>query len=736
MTREAMTTWPGRAGRRLLARPRTVLAAWVALAALAAPGVLRLGHDNSPEVFFVSDHEAVQDFERFTRNFGGLGALHLWARGEGLWTPEGLAWLAALEAAAPKIDGIVAALGPWSYGRARRPDARWPPADIAAYRRELAADPLARNADLISSAADAVGVLMALGPLDAGRREALLSTLESRLERRPPGIEAGVAGLATLNRGLDRALARVLLVQFPIAILLAVMLVGASLRSARDTIIAMLFSAVCETVLLGLMGYSGVSFNVVTSVLPLLIFVLSLATGVHLLCDARESAREGAGAREAALTTYRRKAWPVVWTSVTTGAAFGSLVWSDSPPVRALGAWSAAGIGLVLLAALTLYPVLLAEGRRPAATERRSDFESWARRLGGHATSLALERGRLVHLAFGALFLAALTGLPRLEVETSVLEYFGHDHPLRGSIEALEGLGVGPVSAELMLELGTGRFDEPERLERLEHLAERLRARAPAFGALSLADLPPSQALFFRRARPMLVTEDGAATRVSISVPVAGFTRLEPFLESALETAREAFPEARASITGSYPMVLAAQRSLLGTMVVSLGTTLVIVVAVLLLLVRGRRLELAAVLPNLWPVAAALGLMGWLGVAVDSGTMMIAAVVLGLAVDDTLHFLGGLRAATPATGPRSAIRAALIRLAPAHLLTSAVLIAGFLVLATSDFLPVARFGAIAAAAITAALAGDLVWVPALAARSKADRGGSTGIASRRTESAP
>jgi predicted RND superfamily exporter protein len=234
----------------------------------------------------------------------------------------------------------------------------------------------------------------------------------------------------------------------------------------------------------------------------------------------------------------------------------------------------------------------------------------------------------------------------------------------------------------------------------------------------------------------MLVTEDGATTRVSISVPVAGFTRLEPFFERVLETAREIFPETRASITGPYPMVLAAQRSLLSTMVVSLGTTLVIVVAVLLFLVRRRRLELAAVLPNLWPVAAALGLMGWLGVAVDSGTMMIAAVILGLAVDDTLHFLGGLRVANPATGQRSAIRETLIGLAPAHLLTSAILVSGFLVLATSDFLPVARFGAIATAAVTAALTADLIWVPALAARSKADRGGSTGKASHQKESAP
>ncbi|MDX1501525.1 MAG: RND transporter, partial [Thermoanaerobaculia bacterium] len=165
-------------------------------------------------------------------------------------------------------------------------------------------------------------------------------------------------------------------------------------------------------------------------------------------------------------------------------------------------------------------------------------------------------------------------------------------------------------------------------------------------------------------------------------------------------------------------MVLAAQRRLLGALTLSLALTAAAVVTISIGLVRGGRLALAAVVPNLWPVAVALGAMGWLGVPIDAATVMIAAVVLGVAVDDTLHYLGALRRAGGGRAPAAAARWALEEVAPAHLLTTLVLAGGFAVLAGSSFLPVARFGGVAAMALLAALAADFLWVPALTAAAR------------------
>jgi predicted RND superfamily exporter protein len=126
-------------------------------------------------------------------------------------------------------------------------------------------------------------------------------------------------------------------------------------------------------------------------------------------------------------------------------------------------------------------------------------------------------------------------------------------------------------------------------------------------------------------------------------------------------------------------------------------------------------------IPNAWPVLLVLGAMGWLGVPLDGATVMIGAVVLGLAVDDTLHTLGhfrrALRTSGGATGarPGEAAVAALEETAPGHAATSLVLCLGFATCALSGLVPVAWFGVLAAFGIAGALAADLLLVPALLA---------------------
>jgi len=105
--------------------------------------------------------------------------------------------------------------------------------------------------------------------------------------------------------------------------------------------------------------------------------------------------------------------------------------------------------------------------------------------------------------------------------------------------------------------------------------------------------------------------------------------------------------------------------------------------------------------------------MGWLAIPLDSASVMTVSIVLGLAVDDTFHTLGHFRRLAPRYGARKAIEDTLERTAPAHILTSIILIAGFAACFFSDLLPVSRMGALSALAIFLALIGDLLLIPAL-----------------------
>jgi predicted RND superfamily exporter protein len=257
--------------------------------------------------------------------------------------------------------------------------------------------------------------------------------------------------------------------------------------------------------------------------------------------------------------------------------------------------------------------------------------------------------------------------------------------------------------------------------------AARQAAAGPAAGPLtgSLGALAAELAL--DQALAPFVSPDGRRARLTLFVPITGFDRLDPLTRAALETARQAFPQAAVEVTGQHPLLLETQRQLLSTLTSSFALTLVCVALILRYLVGDRTLALAALVPNVWPVLGVLGAMGWFGVPLDVATVMVASVILGLAVSDTVHTLGHFRELAPQVGRFEAVASTLHHTAGAYVLTGGMLIAGFGVCGLSSFAPTARFGLLSGAGIFLAVVGDLFLVPALL-------GGRAGRAPRRGSS--
>jgi uncharacterized protein len=449
----------------------------------------------------------------------------------------------------------------------------------------------------------------------------------------------------------------------------------------------------------------------------------------------------------------------VLWTGVTTCAGFGSLTFAAMPPVRNLGLWTAFGIAVLTFEAFLLYPALLtAFGGGAAPGLAASSFERVGRDFARALAEVAVRYRRTVLAAFALVTIFASAGLARLPVGLGILDYLRPDHPLRAELERLEARGVAVVAGELVVD-GTAQppadgdpdgpapdFATAGDRRRLRELAEGLRARPGVLGTLSSIDLldaaargivapsePPDpgtagpdlasgSALAALRANPELevllaatLTRDDRAARVSVLVPMASPGTLEPIFAEAVAEARSRFPGARVWLTGAYPLVVRSQSAILHTMLASLALTLAVVGAVFALLVRSAGGLWAALAPNLFPVVSVLGLMGWIDVPLDGTTLMIAAVVLGLAVDDTLHTLGAFRRRAPRLGSVRGAVAALEHAGPGHLLSTATLALGFLLCGLSAFAPVARFGRLTATALLVALAADLLLLPALLA---------------------
>jgi uncharacterized protein len=736
---------------RITGRPRTVLALWAALALAALPGVLLLSTDNSPEVFYVDGSEAVARFEEMQRLFGAADPVRLAASGERLWTGEGLAWLAAVEARAAAVPGVEDAFGLAGHhggiievggGSARTVAEGWPPADPDDFRRRALADAIDRNLGLVGvlTGEDTATVLVSLGSGDKRAKAQAVAALQRLVANPPAGVAADVVGLPVLDLALDRSSREIERVFFPLLVALAVALLLASFRDLRGIAVPLVYVAAPEMVLLGALGYLGVAFNLVLAVLPPLLFVIALATAVHLQVRFRDALEDGLRGAEAVRATYEDKGWAVLWTGVTTIVGFGSLAVSRVGPVPTLGLASAAGIALVTIAAFTLYPALLvafgAPRRSLVVGGRPRAFEHRFRRLGRAWAEWAAGRRRVV-LAVALLAVAlAAAGLPRLRVESNAVTFLPEEHPARAGIERLEAAGIGVAAAEVFLEGSDDDLGSAAGVAALGELAAEMREIPRVLGAVGPGDLlaealrrargagaagiTPELALGFLRSDPAageriraFVAGDGRAARITFFVPTDGHRELEPLFARAGELARHAFPGARVSVTGELPLLLSTHRRLLFTLGLSLTLTTLAVGAIFRFLLPSTRLTLLALLPNLWPVAMVVGTMAWTGIPLDTATVMVASVVLGLAVDDTIHTLGHFRELAPALGRREAVAGTLERTAPAYVLTGAILAAGFGVCALSDFAPTARFGGLSALAIAFAVGGDLFLLPAL-----------------------
>lgn len=737
--------------------PRRLVIAGLALTAVAAlPGLARLSVDNSPERFFVRDSSALRQQEAFEALFGDQRRLWVVLRGE-VWTRPGLEALARVERAVAETPGVSTTGGLWSRHRWIAPE--WPPSDLDGFHARALTDPLVAAAGWISDAGTVAAIAVEISArASAGEIDAL-----ERNARQAAGsaFEVGLAGLPVFERAMDASQRRLVLFYLPALLVLATLLLWRGFGSLRAAWPPLALVAIVVGPTLGAIGYLNEPLDMISVIFVPILFVVVLASAVHLQAGLNHRLDQGLTPRRAVAGTLRRKGRAVVWTSLTTAVAFGSFTLSPLGPVRAIGFWLAAGLGWMLLNLFGLYPVLLERRARAAwalsSSERPSrSLDGWLR---GRAPRCArwIRRRRIAVLSgFSLLTLAALAGAARLESDSNLLSYFSASHPARAAVSVLETAGLAAASAEVLIRLPADtrlerRFRDPDQLDRLAALGSELRRLSipskqvgvrGAIGAgelfrAALADVvldgsPGSSVrwlvLGMLQADPdaaarlgAFLADEGRAARLSVLLPLRDPRQLDPLLEEVRASAQRAFPEARVAIQGELPLLLAAQRHLLETLSMSLLLTLMAVVVILALVVRSAAGTVRALLPNLWAVIAVFGIMGWTGVPLDSTTVMIAAIVLGLAVDDTLHTLAEVRAGRSGaegqaeTPQRVRLSAVFERVASAHVLTSLVLITGFAVCALSDSLLLARFGAVTAGGVVAALAADLLLFPALLA---------------------
>jgi predicted RND superfamily exporter protein len=521
-----------------------------------------------------------------------------------------------------------------------------------------------------------------------------------------------------------------------------------SLRSLGYALLVFLLSLACVGLSFTFLHAWGDRMNPVLIVMPLLVLTLGVSGGIHLvnyLVEALETGpRRGVAARAIAL------GWlPCCLSAGTTSVGLMSLVVSELEPIRVFGFHAALGV-LSTLAILFLvvpgifeqWPIRRQGSHAGQVAAEVSSFATWVIR---HATPIAIACTAAMALAIG--------GVAGIRTSVAIDTLFTPESRVIDDYAHLERT-IGPlVPVEVVLRFSDdSQIRSAERLDMVREIGGALADMPGVTGVLSAAtflpDMPEAsgtlgaarKAIIARKLEQnlsgltdMKIVRDTAGaqlwrvtarTSALSGIDYGDFLglvrdRVDPIVAAHGGTARGV----SADYTGVMPLVNAIQKALLHDLFSSFLSACVVIALVMMAVEKGVVAGLVAMIPNVFPMILLFGLLGWTRLPLDIGSVMTASIALGMAVDGTLHFLTffrrGLSAAAGDSGQSEvASRSAAVQAAFQHsaaALTQSALVCGLgiLVFAASSFAPTRRFAWMLALLVAAALAGDLVLLPAL-----------------------
>lgn len=537
------------------------------------------------------------------------------------------------------------------------------------------------------------------------------------------------------------------------SILVSVVLL-ASFRSIRWTIIPL---AVVHWALLATKAalvWLDFDLTMISSTLTANITVIGVATSTHFLLRYQDLRRRGESRQQAMTSAYAVLLAPIFWACVTDAVGFSALMIAGVGPVRDFGLMMALGAMMVFVAILLVVPGLALLGNfdpDPRTPKQDLLVRLWLRKV----LDRCLAQRRWGLLTLGVLFVVAVWGCMRLEVETDFTKSFHSESAVVQGYRVIEdelgGAGVWDVMLPVPKVLSPGYFTQVAELEtRLRELqVVAAEERVSLTKVLSLTDAvsaADSNAL----ARAIPTAAKVQAMRVAMPEFTSALFSNEPdatgfrWLRVMLRSKEQTDASTKAKLVGEVERTLqaftqqpswkkvfdesppsaeiAGYHVMLGKLVASvledqwrcfLLASLGIFLA-MSLATRSPWFALMALLPNALPILAVLGFMGWFGMRANMGAAMIAAVSLGLSVDSSIHYLMHYqRRRREGARPLKALRSAQENVGFAVLLATIALVSGFVCLCASEFVPTVVFGVLASLTMLGGLIGNLMLLPML-----------------------
>ena len=555
-----------------------------------------------------------------------------------------------------------------------------------------------------------------------------------------PEIDYYVTGSVVVNRAFADVVQEEAGTLWPFVFLIITGLAVIFLRSVLGTlaIVVVFLSVIAATV--GFAGWTGMTLSPVNSGVPVIVMVIAIADSIHIVANVLLGMRRGLDRNAAVVESMRVNTYPVFLTSVTTAIGFLTLNASDSPPFHVLGNLVAFGVLCAFVYTMTLLPALLAT--LPLRARRgRSEKTVFFDRL----ADFVIARRTFLLWSLILVITGLATGIPRIELGDNLTQFFDDRYEVRRDADYIVENLTGLEKVEYSLDAGReGGIADPDYLRRVEAFAEWYRRQPevthvqaftdivkrlnknmhgddPAFYRLPEdAELTAQYLLLYELSLPFgsdlndRIDVAKSATRLTAVIRNATSRRLRELDERAqiwLDANAPAFAHEASGL--SVIMAHVSERNI-DSMLHGTVFALALISFILMGVFRNVRLGLLSLIPNFVPLIMAFGLWGYLVGQIGIVSSVVIAVVFGIVVDDTIHFLSKyLKARRDGMPAPEAVRSAFNTVGLALCTTTAILSAGFMVLAASGFEMSWVLGLMVTITIICALVADFLLLPAL-----------------------
>ncbi len=499
---------------------------------------------------------------------------------------------------------------------------------------------------------------------------------------------------------------------------------------------------------IGIMALAGVAIKVPTQILPSFLLAVGVGTSVHILAIFYQRFQQTNDKEEAIAYALGHSGLAVVMTNVTTASGLLSFATSEVAPVADLGIFAGIGVLLTFVNTLILLPAVLAivpvaERRQNRNQSKNTFMDRFLSGISHFSTTHPVPILIVSFLIVGLSIFAAL----QIRFSHDVLRWFPEKNQIRQATEKIDHELRGSLNLEVIIDTGreNGLY-EPALLKRidkataytesleledlfvgkawsvstiLKEINQALNENRPDYYAIPQnRDLVAQEFLLFENSGSDdledVVDSQFSKARFTIKGPFKDAVKYNRFIDTVSSYFDDNFPEATITLTGMMALLSSTISHAITSMARSYGIALVVITALMIILIGRIRIGLLSMIPNLAPILLMLGVIGATPFKMDLFTMMVASIAIGLAVDDTIHFMHNFRRYYEQSGdPKQAVYETLNTTGRAMLVTTIALSIGFFIFVFASMNNLFAFGLLTAFTILMALVADYLVAPAL-----------------------